>query len=282
MEKIKRYIKIYKHFLKLNIKTMLEYKADFLISLFTNIPLQIVEILFIWVIFNNIKTLDGWSFYEIALVYGMMMTAKGIADVFFDNLYEMPKQYIKKGTFDNIKLQPMHSLFNIITREIYLGAIGGIIVGIAITVVSIINLEINFFILEFLMLVIFILCGGLIFGALMTIGATFTFWIVESMEIIWSLYVFHQFTLYPIKIYSKLIIGILTYVIPYAFVSFYPATFLLRERRRKLCIFISYNSNYNLDSSNKILEIRVKKIWKHRLIKKEPKISNYVDKIKQL
>ena len=72
---------------KLNIKSKLEYKADFLIGFFTNIPLQIVEFLFIWVIFQNISSLNGWSFYEMSLIYGIMITCKGLADMFFDNLY---------------------------------------------------------------------------------------------------------------------------------------------------------------------------------------------------
>ena len=266
MDTVKRYLRIYKHFFKLNIKAMLEYKADFLIAFFTTIPLQVIEILFVWIIFRNINSLNGWSFYEIALVYGIMMSAKGIADVFFDNLYEMPKQYIKNGTFDNLKLQPMNSLFNVITRQFYIGAIGGIVVGIVIITIAIINLNIYFGIIQIMCLILFIICGGLIFGALMTIGATFTFWVVESIEIIFSLYIFHQFAMYPVNIYSKLIIGILTYITPYAFVSFYPASFLLRKRIWKPSVVCTNNSNNIMDNNNKILEPWTKKIWKHRFI----------------
>ena len=85
LKRIKYYIGIYWYMIRLRIKITLTYRANFLISFFTNIPIQIVEFLFIWVIFQNITDLQGWSFYEMTLVYGFMIAAKGLADTFFDS-----------------------------------------------------------------------------------------------------------------------------------------------------------------------------------------------------
>ena len=237
MKTLKRYIGIYIHFLKLNMKTMLEYKADFLIAFATSIPIQIVQLMFIWVIFENISNLQGWTFYEMALIYGIMICSTGVADTFFDAVYEMPKDYIRKGTFDNIVVQPVNSLFNIISRKFYTAGLSNFIIGTGIIVMSISNLDVNFGVIQWLLLVFFIICGGLIFGGLMTIATTSTFWVVESIDIIWDIYTMHEFALYPIELYNGFIKGLITVVLPYAFASYYPATYFLGKSNGNIVWF---------------------------------------------
>jgi len=224
---LRKYLGLYGHMFKLNIKRTLEYKANFLIAFFTNIPLQIIEFLFIWVIFQNIRSLNGWSFYEMSLIYGMMMTCKGLADVFFDNLYEVCKHYIRNGMFDLLLIQPMNVIFNMISREFYLEAIGGTALGIGIVCFSISNLAIPFGILQIIMFVLFIICGTFIFGGLMLIATISSLWVVDSIGVLFSIYTLHQFALYPIQLYNVFIRIFVTAILPYAFVSFYPASFFL-------------------------------------------------------
>jgi len=120
---LKKYVKLYYHMFKMNMKSKLEYKADFLIGMLTSLPLQIIEFLFIWVIFQNITSLNGWTFYEISLIYGIMITCKSLSDMFFDNLYEVCKVYVRQGLFDVMLTQPVNIIFNIIAKDIYLGDI---------------------------------------------------------------------------------------------------------------------------------------------------------------
>ena len=56
----------------------------------------------------------------------------------------------------------------------------------------------------------------------MTIFSIASFWTYRSNEIIWSFYRIHTLTEYPISIYNKFIQIILTYILPFAFVAYYP------------------------------------------------------------
>jgi len=237
LKTIKRYVGLYFYINKLHIKKTLTYRADFLISFFTNIPIQIVEFLFIWVIFQNITTLQGWSFYEMTLVYGFMIAAKGLADTFFDNFYEMPKDYVRNGLFDTLMIQPMSILFNLIARSSYLAAISGFFLGVAIIVVSLINLPIVIGLSEILLIIAFVLMGGLMFGGIMLISTVPSFYIVDGLDVIWSVYMFYQLALYPIGIYGTLIKGLVTFIIPFAFVSYYPVAFLLGKTGGFMAMF---------------------------------------------
>jgi len=222
-----RYIKLYCHMFKLNIRSKLEYKADFIIGVCTNLPLQIVEFLFIWVIFQNISSLNGWSFYEMSLIYGIMITCKGLTDMFFDNVYEVCKGYVRQGTFDIMLIQPINIIFNILAKDFYLAPIGGVILGIILIAVSISNLVIVFGILELLLLILFILFGTLIFGGLLLLATVSALWFVESLDFVWSVYVVHQFGLYPLGVYNTFVKVLITCIFPYAFASYFPATYLL-------------------------------------------------------
>lgn len=59
-------------------------------------------------------------------------------------------------------------------------------------------------------------------GAINTIFSISSFWTYRSNEVIWSFYRMYTFTEYPITIYNKFIRILITLVLPFAFVSYYP------------------------------------------------------------
>ena len=227
---LKRYIYLYFYMFKLNFKIKVEYKADFVISFLANIPIQIIEFLFIWVVFQNISSLAGWTFYEMALIYGIMTCSKGVAECFFDGFYDVSKLYMKTGAFDNIMVQPINSLFNVIAKSFFVGGLGDLAIGTTISVIAITNLNIPFGIPQIIFTLISIILGGLIFGGLMTIATSSSFWVVESLDILWTTYSLHQLGLYPINLYNIVIKSLVIFVFPYAFASYYPVTLLLGRR----------------------------------------------------
>ena len=95
-----RYLKLYNKFLKQYIKTLMEYRADFLLGLIGFILVQGVGIVFIGLVFNSIPTLKGWSFYEILFIYGFAQIPRGIDHVFTDQLWIFSWKTIVQGEFD--------------------------------------------------------------------------------------------------------------------------------------------------------------------------------------
>ena len=62
---MERYFKLYIKFLQQYIKTLMAYRADFILGLIGFILIQSVGVIFIGLIFSAIPELSGWSFYEI-------------------------------------------------------------------------------------------------------------------------------------------------------------------------------------------------------------------------
>lgn len=111
-----RNIKIYCSFLGASIKKMIEYRADCLIGVFSQIAFQVIELIFIWIIFQNTESIAGWTFEHLLLFYGVMLFSISVVDLLFDSTYELGRIYIRKGKFDTILLRPVHPLISILRR----------------------------------------------------------------------------------------------------------------------------------------------------------------------
>ena len=72
-----------------------------------------------------------------------------------------------------------------------------------------------------------ILGAALIQAAILVVVGTMSFWLVKNTATYSLLNCFNNFLDYPITIYSKSIQAFLTFVIPVAFVNYYPAHYFL-------------------------------------------------------
>lgn len=233
---LKKYIVLYIEFLKQNIKTMLEYKTDFVIGVFSTLVSQFYGIFFVWVIFENLKQIHGWTFYEITFVYGLLTLAKGIDMFFFDNLHALGIEYVKEGKFDIFMIRPISSLFQLVASHTQQDGIGLLILGAIVVSKSLSELKITLGPIDLALLFIFIISGAAIIAAINLIFATTGFKTINSHIIMASVNSFQEFAFYPIAIYPKVIGFILTWIFPFAFVSFYPADHFLNKEYGGLSI----------------------------------------------
>ncbi|MNR23971.1 hypothetical protein D3C85_1410250 [compost metagenome] len=90
------------------------------------------------------------------------------------------------------------------------------------------NLHIAWSPINILFLVLVLLGGALIQGAAFLFTSVPAFWITNNTALI-DLFMFDlkRFVQYPISAYSKFIQVLLTLILPYAFINFYPAQFFL-------------------------------------------------------
>jgi len=237
MKMLKKYLTLYWEFFKQNAKTMIEYKTDFVIGIISTFINQFYGIFFVWVIFENIKQIHGWTFYEITFVYGLLTMAKGIDMFFFDNLYSLGFEYVRDGSFDIFMIRPLSPLFQLVASYMQQDGIGLLLLGAIVIARSLQELHIVLGPLHILFLIIFVISGAAIISAINLMTATLGFKTVNSHIIMSSVSSLQDFALYPILIYPKFIGFILTWIIPYAFASFYPADYFLRKGYQMYSIF---------------------------------------------
>lgn len=68
---MRRYVRLYNQFLKQYLKSLMEYRADFVFGLIGFIFVQLTGVIFIQLIFSSIPSLNGWSYDEVLFIYGL-------------------------------------------------------------------------------------------------------------------------------------------------------------------------------------------------------------------
>ncbi|MDR6551106.1 ABC-2 family transporter protein [Paenibacillus qinlingensis] len=223
-------IGMYGQFLKVYVKTLVEYRADTLIAVIAGIVAQGSTLIFLTVIFNRIPTLAGWDFYELVFMFGLAATGRALNQTFFNAPFLLTG-YIRNGRMDMMMVRPVGVLFQAIGYSQELNGVGQLITGFAIMGYSASHLDMAWTFLSVLYVGIALLCSAFIqFSILLTISVL-TFWIQEVRSLIYPITWLYDFTRYPLQIFHPLLRGLLTYIIPYSLASFYPAAYLLRPEQ---------------------------------------------------
>lgn len=217
-----RNIKLYFSFLGASIKKMMEYRIDFLVGLVSQFAFQIVELIFMWIIFQNTDNIASFTFEHVLLMYGVMMLSISILDFLFDSTYSLGRVYIRKGKFDTMLLRPVHPLISLLGESSSATSIGYFVIAFGLIVTMIIKLKISLTVLLVLKILFFGVIGALIMGGIQTIFSVSGFFTYKSNEVVWSVFEIHKFAQYPIEIYNKFIRILITCVFPFAFASYYP------------------------------------------------------------
>lgn len=81
---------------------------------------------------------------------------------------------------------------------------------------------------KILLLIVEILSASLFMIAIMNIAASVCFWVHNSGFVMVMSFRFTDYARYPANIYSKVFRFIFTYIIPIAFISYYPSLFFMQ------------------------------------------------------
>lgn len=230
MAKIKRYFRLYRVLIKQFFKTLLQSKVDFLMGLFGFFFTQVLGIAFLYLIFDKIPNLNGWTLSQLIFIYGFAQIPRGIDHLFTDNIWLVAWRMVVNGDFDRYMLRPMNVFFQIICEKLQPDAVGELLIG---TILIIMSLSKGIVIVDCMHIVMFIvsvIAGAVIYTSIKLLFANLSFWIKRSGPFLQVAYEMADFAKYPVEIYSKPIQFILTFVIPFAFVAYFPASYFLIQK----------------------------------------------------
>lgn len=227
---------MYRIFAVQEFKRMLEYKADFVIGIIGFFLVQVSNLLFLWLIFRQIPDLMGWSVNEVVFIYGLSLIPKGLDHLLFDNLWAIGHYIVRKGEFDKYLTRPVNTLFHVMVEKFQIEALGELVMGAALISITLPQLNIEWSALKIILIILVIPFSALIFTGIKIITSSVAFWAKRSGSVIYMFYMVCDFAKYPITIYNRVVRDIITYFIPFAFTSYYPAVFLLRGENPLFCI----------------------------------------------
>ncbi len=226
---ILRYTEIFLAYSNQYLKTLLAYRGDFLAQFLSDLISQAMNLVLILVIFNHIPLLAGWSMGEMLFLYGYFLIAYAFFNVFFSNLFDVPEKYILQGQLDRILTRPVNSLFQVLVEQLQLESLLSIVTGLGVLAYAIELLDWELMWWDLPLGLILVLGSTLIYGGIYIMLASLAFWFEGNVALMPTVYNLSVYGRYPVTVYKGLIRFILTWVLPFAFTGFYPASLLLRR-----------------------------------------------------
>jgi ABC-2 type transport system permease protein len=222
-------LRIYFLLQTVHIRTALLYEADFWIGVVGVILTQGTGIVFIWAIFQHIPEIDGWRMWEVALLYALVVIPRGLTELLCDGQWRL-RLLVNRGEFDRLLVRPVSPLVQLLTQFSSIHGLGSVALGVIILVQSTAALHLAWGFADGFLLVITLINAVVLMSSINLMTNCIAFWEPSSSSsfpfLIQQLVDFSKF---PLTLYNNLIQFILTWVIPFAFVSYYPGLYLLRK-----------------------------------------------------
>lgn len=228
MNTIKRYVRLYKVFVAQFFKSLVQSKADFFIGLCGFFFTQITGIAFLYLVFEQIPVLADWSLEQLIFIYGFAQIPRGLDHLFTDNIWLVAWRLVVNGKFDRYLLRPMNLFLQVIFEKLQPDALGELLVGTILIVSSLMKGIVIVDAAHVLFFVISVIAGAVIYTAIKLLFASFAFWIKISGPVLYTAYQLADFAKYPTEIYAKGVRFIITWVIPFGFVAYLPASYFLK------------------------------------------------------
>ena len=209
------------------LRSQMQYRESFLVMLVVSFLGVMTEFLAIIILFNRFDELIGWEVGEVAFLYGIASVSFGLAEMFgagFDGFPEL----IRRGEFDRVLLRPQSAFVQVLSGDFQLRRLGRVLQGVTALGFAFAWISVDWTVAKLAYLPVVILCGMVLYIGFFVLGATICFWTVESVEVINIItYGGTEFASYPLPIYHLLMQRFFTFVVPLAFVSYFPSLYLL-------------------------------------------------------
>ncbi len=217
----------YRALVRSRVAAQASYRASFVVDVVTQMFLVVVEFVEIYVIFHQVDSLGGFSYAEVALMYGLASASFGIADGVVGHLDRLPF-YVRTGQFDAFLLRPLSALGQLLTSDFSLRRVGRVTVGFVVLVVALSVVGIDWTPARVALLVVTPLAGAVVFSSVFVATSAIGFWLVEGMEIANAFtYGGNYLASFPFNIFGAVMRRFFTFVIPAAFVAYLPTLALL-------------------------------------------------------
>jgi ABC-2 type transport system permease protein len=226
---------VYAQYWRINLLTTLEYRANFFIWFAFTFVYHGTAIAALYIILQTFPSMNGWSFRDMAFLYGLWMVGHALNHTFCGAIGEIP-EHIRDGEFDRFLVRPLDTLFAAVTLpgQIFPDElILALVYFCAAVWYSRVHVDAVFIV--FVPLVV--IGGALIDLALSLMISTVAFWFVRVDALRWIVLQLEQeFTRYPLSIYSRGVRLLLAFVFPFAFMNYFPATFFLHKTESGLSL----------------------------------------------
>ena len=209
------------------VRAQIQYRVSFALQVLAHFLGSFLDLVAILVIFANVPALGGWTVAEVTLLSGISNLSFALTDLVVGHLDDLPR-VIREGAFDLVLIRPRGTLFQIVTGDFQLRRVGKVAQGAVVLAYALSVLPIDWTPARIVVLAATVPAAVVIFASIWIAAICISFWSPGANEAANAFtYGGNFLTQYPINIYDRWIRRFLAYVVPTAFVAYFPALYLL-------------------------------------------------------
>lgn len=218
---------IYRRLIGISIRGQMQYRFSFALRVIGSFFITLVDFIAIAVIFSHVPVLAGWRIEEVAFLYGTSYVGQRVGDLVVGNLDRL-SELIRTGSFDTYLVRPVGSLLQVVAGDFALRQLGGALQGAVVLVVAVGRLEVDWTPVRAAMLPMMLVSGLAIYCGIWVATNTIVFWLIDSREVANAFtYGGNALTQYPLNIYGRWLQRLAIFVVPLAFVNYFPSLYIL-------------------------------------------------------
>lgn len=211
------------------LRSQLQYRTNCIMLILMGLFWQGTGLVFIWVILSQFHELAGWSLGEIAFLCGLRLIIHALNMIVF-GLFQRMDFLVRKAEFDLFLIRPLPPFVQFMTSRFHVAAFGDLLGGILIFAAASTRVHIDWSPLTLIYLVFIIIGGCLVEGA---VKLAFSSLVFRTLSVGPLIFFFDNAMSmagnYPLAIYGKVARFLFTFILPVAFLAYFPVTVLLHR-----------------------------------------------------
>jgi len=220
------YLSIYRKILIQDLKSKMSYRADFVISTIGMVLTNVAGFITFYILFSNFPSINGWDYHHMLFLYGFSLIALTPVQCFFDNNWNL-RFMVQSGDFIKYCFRPVNVFFYFMSEVFDAKGLGQLAFGIGTLVYAWSHIGIAVTFLTMAKLILALFAASLFMISIMNIAAATCFWIQGSGYVMVIMFRFKDYAKYPASIFEGIFRIIFTFIIPIAFVAYYPSLLIL-------------------------------------------------------
>ncbi len=229
LNRIALHVRIAFHYCAQALKMNMEYRLDFFVECLAALAMQYTKVLTLQFLFEKFHAMRDrdmrvWSQFEVFFIFGFSLLPMGLFSAFAMNFYQFSDKYLVGGELDRLLMRPLSSLFQLIMEGIAFDFLPDLGLGVAIIVYTWPHLRTHFSPLLFVQMLSSVLGAWCLLTGVFLVLISLSFWSQDRLSILPPVYNLLNFAQYPMTIYKPIVQILLTWVVPFGFAAFYPAS----------------------------------------------------------
>jgi ABC-2 type transport system permease protein len=220
---------VFWEFVRLRLKERMEYRAAYLIGIVAQVFGYGAQFVVLWLLLSRFGAINGWTWPQVAFLdsFDLFTYALGAA-LTYSPMTDL-ETMVRNGTFEGVLVKPTNPYVYLTARMYNVGYVAHVLLSAGVLVWATTQLHLHWNAASVAFLGAVTVSSVLIQVAALTFIGAWAFYLGRIGFLFTLHYQVKDFVLYPISVYGSFVQVLLTVVVPFAFISFYPASALFSK-----------------------------------------------------